>query len=262
MFKISFSPGNKRSLLFLVSLYVIFCLAGAFLLSRLLNPADYTQGAFVIFSMCEVALILFIAPLIAVNRMDSALSSAMVQFLSTQGSPIKISWELLRHPLLMAFILCLIPSLIGLFLKDLVGAPPAAVVLKSFFVMLAIALAALSLGFYASIICKNVLSAAGFALLMIILISTEPIWFGPVISLANTSPIMQFSLLINPFVSAASALNFDILRIDPFYGICPIGQLRFQYPSIWLAASFYLFIALVIFWRFIIGVRRMLAPSV
>lgn len=251
-----------RKVLLFILIYCLFCIAGVLFLPRLsVDGADYKQSPFVIFSMCEVALILFVTPLIAVNRMDSALSSAMVQFLSTQGSPIKISWELLRYPLLMAFILCLIPALLGLILKDLVGSPPAAVVLKTFFVVLAIALSALSLGFYASIICKNALSAAGFALMIIILISTEPIWFGPVISLTNTSPIVQFSLLINPFVSAASALNFDILRIDPFYEICPIGQLRFQYPASWFAALFYSFIALVIFWRFIIGVRRMLAPS-
>jgi hypothetical protein len=261
MSKISFGVGNKRSLLLLVALYTIFCLAGALLLSNLLKQTDYTQGAFVIFSMGELAFILFITPLIAVNRIDSALRSSMVQFISTLGNPIKISWELLRYPLLIAFTLCLIPALLGLILKDFLGSPPAIVVLKTFVIMLAIALSALSIGFYASIICKNAISAAGFALLVIILISAEPIWFGPVISLANSSSIVQFSLLINPFVSAASAVNFDILRIDPFYEICPIGQLRFQYPACWFATLFNLSIALVIFWRFIVGVRRMLAPS-
>jgi hypothetical protein len=261
MFKISLRAVDKKSFLLLVSLYTFICLAGALFVSSLLSRADYSQGAFVIFSMCEIALILFITPLIAVNKVDSALRGAMVQFLSTQGSPIKISWELLRYPLLIAFILCLIPALLGFILKNFLGAPPAIIIFKTFFIALAIALAALSIGFYASIICKNALSSAGLALLFIILICTEPIWFGPVISKANTSLIVQFSLLINPFVNAASALNFDILRMDPLYEICPIGQLRFQYPAFWLAVSFNLSIALVLFWRFNIGVRRMLAPS-
>jgi hypothetical protein len=262
MFKISISAGAKQSLLSVALLYVFICLAGALFLSSLLPRADYSHGAFIIFSMCEAALILFVTPLLAVNRMDSALRSTMIQFLSAQASPIKISWELMRYPLLISFILCLIPALLGLFLGKFIGSPSATIVLKTFFIVMTIALSALSIGFYASIICKNALSAAGLALLIIILICTEPIWFGPVISKVNTPILIQCSLLINPFVSVASALNFDVLRISPFYEICPIGQLRFQYSDCWLAASFNLLTALMLFWRFIIGVRRMFAPSV
>jgi hypothetical protein len=205
---------------------------------------------------------LFIIPLIAVNRMDSALHSAMIQFLPIPASIIKISWELLRYPLLTAFIFCLIPALSGLFFRNFIGSPPVIIVFKTFLIVLSIALPALLLGFYTSIICKNTLSAAGLALFIIILICTEPIWFGPVISKADMPSLIQGSLLINPFVSVASSLNFDILRVDPLYEICPIGQLRFQYPAYWLAVLFNLSMALVIFQRFIVGVRRMLAPSI
>jgi hypothetical protein len=231
-------------------------------LSRRLHQTEYSQGAFVIFSIGEVALILFIIPLLAVNRMDSALRSSMIQFLPTQASVIKISWELLRYPLLITVIFCLIPAFSGLFLGNRIGSPPAISVFKTFLIVLAIALPALLIGFYASIICKHMLSAAGLALLIIILICTEPIWFGPMISKADMPALIQGSLLINPFVSVASSLNFDILRADPFYEICPIGQLRFQYPTYWLAVLFNLSMALVIFQRFIAGIRRMLAPSI
>ncbi len=265
MYNISRGVVSKKPLLALLSLYIILCLAGALFLSSLSDDqADYRQGSFIIFSMGEVAAILFIIPLLAINRMDPLLrGNDMAHFLSTPGYPIKITWGLLRYPLLITTIVCLIPALSGLILNNALGSPAPEIIARSFIMILSIALAALAIGFYASTVCKNALSAAGFALLIIILVSTEPIWLGPVInSVANMPLIIPLSLLLNPFVGAASALNFDILRIDPFYQICPIGQLRFQYPGFWSAVLFNLLIALAVFWRFMVGIRRMLAPSI
>ena len=130
-------------------------------------------------------------------------------------------------------------------------------------VLLTITVFALSIGFYCSVICKTAFAAAGVSLLILVLLSTEPIWFGPIINLMPDAPILiQSSLLINPFVGVASAINFDILRTDPFYQICPIGQLRFQYPSCWSVASFNLLMAFAIFWRSAAGIRRLIVPSV
>jgi hypothetical protein len=129
--------------------------------------------------------------------------------------------------------------------------------------VMTVAVFMLSIGIYLSTVCKNTFSAAGLALLIVILVCTEPIWFGPVInSYPDASFLIQSSLLINPVVNVAAALHFDILRTDPFYQICPIGQLRFHYPSYGSAALFNLLIALIISWRSVAGIRRITAPTV
>jgi hypothetical protein len=264
MLKMICGSVTRQPLLAFVLLYSIVCLACALLLFNFsANEGDYTQGSFVAFSMFEVGTILFMVPILAVNRMDSMFrGNAISQFLVAQENSLKLVWSLLRGPLLIAGLFCLIPALLGFILRNYFYSLPFAIIFRAFVVALSIALLALAVGFYASVRCKNALSSAGLALLIILLLSTEPIWLGPVISAAaNVPPIISLSLFLNPFIGAASALNFDILRIDPFYQICPIGQLRFQYPDYWAAALFNVLIALYVFWRFMIGIRRLLAPS-
>lgn len=224
---------------------------------------SYKQEAFTVFFMCETAVLLFVIPLLAVNRMGSEmLSSTIAQFVSAQMHSGKIAVKIFGHPLVIAILLCGIPGLIALIIREFTGGIPAALAIRAFLMTLAITVFALSIGFYCSVICKTALSAAGMALLILAVICTEPIWFGPVISLAPDTPILiQASLLINPFVGMASALNFDILRTDPLYQICPIGQLRFQYPSCWSVALFNLLAGLFFFWRSATRIRRFIIPA-
>jgi hypothetical protein len=255
---------RQRRPILLLLLYFIACVAGPVMLSNFaFGPASHGQGAFVIFSMCEIAAILFMIPLIAVNRAGSAIrGTGITQFLPAQRSSGRIAFGLFRYPLLITALLCLIPGLSVLLMRNFLGFVPALSIMRTSFVVLTIGIFALTIGFYASIIFRSALSAAGFALLVIVLISTQPIWFGPVInSIPNSSLLIQSSLLINPFVSVASTVGFDILRTDPFYQICPIGQLRFEYPSYWSSALFNLLVALAIFGLSAIGIRRMVLPS-
>jgi hypothetical protein len=247
----------------LIAVFVIFILGAFALAISSTEHAVYEQGAFVIYFMSEIAVILFIIPLLAVNRMDFETRSANgSQSLSTQTSLTGIATKVIGYPLLITVILCLIPGLAALIVKDLSGGIPAADIIRASLVISTIAVFALSVGFYCSTVCRNAFTAAGFALLILALVCTEPIWFGPVInSIPDQSIPIQSSLLMNPFIGVASALNFDILRTDPFYHICPIGQLRFHYPSWWSVASFNLLVSLAIFWRSAVGIRRMNAPS-
>jgi|WetSurSiteA1Bulk_404760.scaffolds.fasta_scaffold24462_2 hypothetical protein len=264
MFKLFDRITPKLRLSSLPIAFAVISVLGAFaLFISSTEHAVYEQGSFVIFFMSEIAIILFIIPLLAVNRMEFEMRIATSsQFLSAQTSLTRIAIKVIRYPLLITIILCLIPGSTALIIKGFSGGISAVDIIQASLVISTIAVFALSVGFYCSTVCKNAFSAAGFALLILALICTEPIWFGPVInSIPNQSLLIQSSLLMNPFIGVASALNFDILRTDPFYQICPIGQLRFHYPSWWSAASFNVLIALAIFWRFAIGIRRMIAPT-
>ena len=55
---------------------------------------------------------------------------------------------------------------------------------------------------------------------------------NPVIEwVADPSLIIQATLLLNPFISIASSINMDILRMDPLYSLSTIGVLQFHYPE-------------------------------
>ena len=77
----------------------------------------------------------------------------------------------------------------------------------------------------------------------------------------NASFLIQPSLVVNPFVGLASAMEFDLLRAEPFYQICPIGQRKFDYPSGWTVASVHLLVSLSLFWRCVVRIRRVAEPS-
>jgi hypothetical protein len=237
---------------------------GAALSISLLEETHSRTEALVYFYMSEIAaLLLFIIPLLPVNGMNWGGRGAVLgQFASTQTSLIKILAKTLRNPFMIAVILCLIPGLSVWFLGGY-RSVPVVDILRASFLALAVAILMLGIGIYASIVCRNRFSAAGFVLLIVVLVCAEPIWFGPILnSYPDAAFLIQASLLINPVVNVASALHFDILRTDPFYQICPIGQLKFYYPSYWSAALFNLSIALAIFWRSIAGIRRINAPAV
>jgi hypothetical protein len=255
---------RKQSLLYLAFIaYVGISFLGAFLFISAFGGTDSRQGALVYFYMSEIAALLFVIPLFPLGGMESEKYGALLgQFITTQANLAKIAGNMLRYPLLLTISVCFIPGLSAWFFGEGNGIPIAHL-LRASLILLAIAIFMVSIGFYASVVCRNALSAAALTLFIVVLICTEPIWFGPVInSFPDAYLLIQSSLLINPFVNVAAALHFDIMRTNPFYHICPIGQLQFQYPSFWSAALFYLLMALVIFWRWLMRIRRMAEPAI
>jgi hypothetical protein len=255
---------RRQWLLLLLIAYTVVLILGAYaLVIASAGSEAYNAESFAFFFMIEIAILLFVIPLLAVVRIDSEMRSATIaQFVSAQMSPGRIAIRVFGYPLLIAIILCLIPGSMALIIRKFFGGIPAIDIILASLLMLTIAAFALSLGFYCSVICRTAFSGAGLALLILVLVCTEPIWFAPIINLAPDTPVLiQSTLLINPFVGVASALKFDILRTNPLYHICPIGQLRFQYPSCWSIASYNLLLALVIFWRSAVSIRRMVVPS-
>jgi hypothetical protein len=254
---------KQRLLLLTILACMGISFAGAVVSIAVLGGTHGRQGALAYFFIGEIAALLFIIPLLPVNGMRSAGRSIILeQFVSTQTGLIKIAAKMFRSPLLVAIILCLIPGLPALsFRGD--GSVPIIDILKASFIVLAVAVFMLAIGIYASIICRNPFSSAGLAFLIVVLVCAEPILLGPVInSYPDATFLIQSSLLINPIVNVAAALHFDILRTDPFYQICPIGQLKFNYPPYWSAALFNILLALMIFWRSVAGIRRITTPAV
>lgn len=243
---------------------VLLCLACVLVLSA--SPGggfSFGRRQLVTLFMAETALILFLTPLFSVNMgiwhkqgrklLRSSLNprESSTIFVGKWISSLKIVTTL-----------CVAPCVAALCARALIGGVPTWDIVRTSLVVMAVAVCALLLGLYCSIICGDVFSAAGVALLIVVLVCTEPIWIGPAIaSTSNASFLIQSSLLINPVVGLASALDFDILRTEPLYQICPIAQRRSHYPAWYTVVSFDLLVSLFLFWRSSVAIRRMVAPS-
>jgi hypothetical protein len=187
----------------------------------------------------------------------------LLQFLPDPAGATRIAFATVSLPLLTSAGLCLIPGIAALAIRTLFGGVPAIDVARATIVILAFATWAFALGFYCSVRCRDAFAAAGCALLVILVVLAQPIWFGPVISSTGEASLMiQASLLINPAVGVASAIDFDLFRTEPLYQVCPIGQRPFEYPSCWAVASLYLCLSAVLIWRSVSGFRRMAEPAI
>lgn len=213
--------------------------------------------------MTELALVLFLVPLVAATMMASEQRSReAVRFLLPQPEPACRIWAVFSFPLLAAVGLCLAPALSALFLKALVGGLPAPAIVAAALALMPFAVCALALGSYCSLVCRDLVSAVGLALLIIVVVCAGPLWLGPVIDATpDASLLIQSALAVNPFAGLASAMEFDLFRAEPFYQICPIGQRKFDYPSWWTVASVLVLASLPLFWCSVVRIRRMAEPS-
>ena len=213
--------------------------------------------------MTELALVLFLVPLLAATMMASKKRGRQaVRFLLPQPEPARRIWAVFSFPLLAAVGLCLAPALAALFLKAFFGGLPAPAIVAAALALMPFAVCALALGSYCSLACRDLFSAMGLALLITVVVCTGPLWLGPVIDATpDASLLIQSSLAVNPFAGLASALEFDLFRSEPFYQICPIGQRKFDYPSWWTVASVLVLASLPLFWRSVVRIRRMAEPS-
>lgn len=163
----------------------------------------------------------------------------------------------------VALIICAGPCAAALVMRALFGGIPAWDIARTSLAVLMSGVSALALGWYCSVLCRDVFSAAGLSLFVILLVCTEPVWIGPVIdSTSNVSMLIQSSLVANPLAGVAAALNFDIFRTEPLYQICPFGQRRFTYPPWYAAPLFHGLASLFLLWRSSAGIRRQTGPSV
>jgi hypothetical protein len=213
--------------------------------------------------MTELALVLFLVPLLAATMMASEKRGRQdLRFLLPQREPMRRIWAVFSFPLLATVGLCLAPALAALFLQAVFGGLPAPAIVSASLAMTPFAICALALGSYVSLVCRDLVSAVALALLVTVLVCAGPVWLGPVIDATpHASFLIQPALAVNPFVGMASAMEFDLFRAEPFYQICPIGQRKFDYPSCWTVASVQMLASLPLFWRSVVRIRRMTEPS-
>ncbi|MBN2321812.1 MAG: hypothetical protein JXR49_22225 [Acidobacteria bacterium] len=260
-------PGSRKSqtlrmLLFVIGYFAV-CLGGTLGLNiHLTGNTSFEYEPFVYLFFTVAPLIIFLVPLLVIYKISREKRGiTLAQLLSAGTGGIGLAVRIVRVPATITLILCLVPGLSAFIISRIFGGVPAAGILRASLIMIIIGIFVLCLGFLCSIYCKNAYSAAGCALLVIVLICLEPLWFGPVIyATPNASYLIQPSLLINPFVGLASAIDFDLFRTSPLYQICPIGQRKFEYPAYTSVGLFYLLVSLVLFWRSAAGIRKTAEP--
>jgi len=259
-------PGWRRSELPLTQILACFfvCLAAVpAVTAGTTGQLVLGQAQLAAVFMTELALILFLVPLLAATMMASETRGRQaVRFLLPQPEPARRIWAVFSFPLLTTVGLCLAPALAALLLKAFFGGLPAPAIVAAALALTPFAVCALALGSYSSLVCRDLVSAVALALFITALVCAGPMWLGPVIDASpDASLLIQPSLAVNPFVGLASAIEFDLFRAEPFYQICPIGQRKFDYPSCWTVASVQLLASLLLFWRSVVRIRRMAEPS-
>lgn len=96
-----------------------------------------------------------------------------------------------------------------------------------------IGLALVALGGWFGSVCRDALDAAALSVGVALLAGFGIFAAGPLAADLPT-PIVNAALLASPIVSAASAADVDLLRMDLLYRISPLAHGRFDYPA-WFA---------------------------
>lgn len=252
---------TRRLLIISTSIYALLWFGGILLYSFVSSRSfEFGRQQFLAVYLIQLALMLFLAPLLSVRGIiQEKQDQGLLQLLPDREGSLRIALGSVVFPLLITAIFSLVPGVAALVVKGLFGGVPALDVIRASAAVVSIAIGAAAVGCYCSVRCDNMFSSAGLALLFVILLIFEPIWLGPLIG--SASFLIQPSLLINPFVGLASAMDFDLFRTEPLYQICPIGQRRFDYPSWWSVAAVYVSMTLLFFWRSVAAIRRMAEPS-
>jgi hypothetical protein len=255
---------RRRSFTVFTAAYVLSCFGGALAIPRLAGarPGDLSALIVLLF-MAETALAICFIPLLSVRAGGSIRKLLRACCIVPAGWSIwRLTVSALARPLRITLVLILAPCAAVLTAGALSGGVPVSISLGATAVVLAVAWCSLTAGFLCAVVYKDALGAAGMALFLAMLISTEPVWFGPAIDCASdASWMIKPSLLVNPFVGVASALDFDLFRTDPFYQICPIGQRRFDYPAWQSVAGTAMLASFLLLWRSIVGIRKLAMPS-
>jgi hypothetical protein len=257
------NPGKRHLVPALILLYALLCFGASMALSfQTAGGARFAHQAYVPLFMGATVLTLFVVPLIAANQGNAWRPRNDSLRMAPPGGLLRVIAGRMASPAILASLLCLGPAAGALAARLLLGGVPAWDIVRAFIVLLGIAVFALALGLYCSILCYDVFSAAGLALLVMLMLCTGPIWTGPAIeATANASLLIQSALSVNPLVGIASALNYDIFRAEPWYQICPVGQRRFDYPSWYSTVSLNGLISIFLLWRAAAGIRKLTIAS-
>jgi len=106
-------------------------------------------------------------------------------------------------------------------------------------VLLAFTVFGIGLGMWARAVWPGV-EAVGACILVLVAMAATPLAVAPVIAVAGASPpLIQASILLNPWIVTAGISRLDILRMQWVYALSPLGAVEASYPSLGLAVAVY-----------------------
>jgi hypothetical protein len=98
---------------------------------------------------------------------------------------------------------------------------------------------ALCLGRFAAVVSSDEISAAFWTYVVLVVLVSAPVLFGPWIQQAGgAETAIEAMLLVSPLVAVSSASGLDVMRTETLYRWTPIGQRRFQYPRWYSSFAF------------------------
>lgn len=222
---------RRNRLLFggFLSFVVIFNLAllmGIYLfntspLFREASPSWMGRKGLSILSMAEFSFIFFMLPLMI--SIFSPLSDKKVYRICTTWKYVLLCTSI---PLLL-----IIPAVIpAVYLY--MGVIPFTSILKLGLTLFFTGILLTAIYFFTCSLCSDSCVSIVVTYLVFLSLISGIVLMNPVIEwVADPSLIIQATLLLNPFISIASSINMDILRMDPLYSLSTIGVLQFHYPE-------------------------------
>ena len=107
-------------------------------------------------------------------------------------------------------------------------------------VLLAFAVFGIGLGMWTRAVWPGTAAAVGACMLVLVAMAATPLAVAPVIAVAGAwQPLIQASILLNPWVVTAGISRLDILRMQWVYALSPLGAVEASYPSLGLAVAVY-----------------------
>jgi hypothetical protein len=138
-----------------------------------------------------------------------------------------------------------IPSLLGstaawLLATLVAGGPRASDVYAARLLLVAFAVFGIGLGAWASSASASVVASRGACLTLAFGMAAAPFAVAPLISVLGGRPeLVQATVMVSPWILAAGASGFDILRAQWMYALSPLGSVEMVYPATALGIAVY-----------------------
>lgn len=183
----------------------------------------------IISSMFELVFIILTLPLIVSFLLPIHYTSEKKDLLTILPYSGKMIWKELMVTILFLLFLVL-PVMFPIGYLYTWGVPVStllSLILTLFFTMLL--LTSIHLFFFS--IFKNSTMSTGATFLVTITLIGGVILMNPIIEwVSQPENVIHVTLLLNPLVAIASAINLDVLRTDPLYYLSKISVYQFRYP--------------------------------
>jgi hypothetical protein len=126
-------------------------------------------------------------------------------------------------------------------LASLAGLGPSLVeIARVRLALLAFAVFGIGLGVWTRAAWPGAAAAVGACMLVLVTMAATPLAVAPLIAVAGAwQPLIQGSIMLNPWIVTAGISRLDILRMQWVYAMSPLGSVEASYPSLGLAVAVY-----------------------